>query len=36
MIRDNIWWLLFLVAGALIIENAFAGENFSSLLLDTM
>ena len=26
MIRDNIWWLLFLVAGALIIENAFAGE----------
>ena len=26
MIRDNIWWLLLIVAGALMIENAFAGE----------
>ena len=24
--KDNIWWLLLLVAGALMIDNAFAGE----------
>ena len=24
--KDNIWWLLLLVAGALMIANAFAGE----------
>ena len=24
--KDNIWWLLLIVAGALMIDNAFAGE----------
>ena len=24
--KDNIWWLLLLVAGVLMIDNAFAGE----------
>ena len=24
--KDNIWWLLLLVAGALMIDSAFAGE----------
>ena len=26
IMKDNIWWLLLLVAGALMIDNAFAGE----------